>query len=72
MSVTNSKTVYRAGYAPLMSGVHVAPYAYCYRCIFFPLSSATQNDSPLAYGVIPYAKLTVRPACGNHPIQVPD
>lgn len=32
MSVTNSKTVYRAGYAPLMAGVHVAPYAYCYRC----------------------------------------
>jgi 4-aminobutyrate aminotransferase len=31
MSVTNSKNVYRAGYAPLMAGVHVAPYAYCYR-----------------------------------------
>jgi len=32
MSVTNSKNGYRAGYAPLMAGVHVAPYAHCYRC----------------------------------------
>lgn len=31
MSVTNSKNGYRAGYAPLMAGVHVAPYAHCYR-----------------------------------------
>jgi 4-aminobutyrate aminotransferase len=31
MSVTNSKNGYRAGYAPLMAGVHVAPFAHCYR-----------------------------------------
>jgi 4-aminobutyrate aminotransferase len=31
MSMTTSKTVYRAGYQPLMSGVFVAPYPYAYR-----------------------------------------
>jgi 4-aminobutyrate aminotransferase len=32
MSLTASKTIYRAGYQPLMPGVFIAPYAYCYRC----------------------------------------
>lgn len=32
MSLSTSKTVYRAGYQPLMPGVFVAPFAYCYRC----------------------------------------
>jgi 4-aminobutyrate aminotransferase len=32
MALTSSKTVYRAGYQPLMPGVFFAPYAYCYRC----------------------------------------
>lgn len=31
MSLTNSKTIYRAGYQPLMPGVFVAPYPYAYR-----------------------------------------
>jgi 4-aminobutyrate aminotransferase len=31
MSMTTSKTVYRAGYQPLMPGVFVAPYPYSYR-----------------------------------------
>lgn len=31
MSLTTSKTVYRVGYQPLMSGVTVAPYPYAYR-----------------------------------------
>jgi 4-aminobutyrate aminotransferase len=31
MSMTTSKTVYRAGYQPLMSGVFVAPFPYAYR-----------------------------------------
>ncbi|KAL6060834.1 Aminotransferase class III-fold pyridoxal phosphate-dependent enzyme [Balamuthia mandrillaris] len=42
MSLTNSKTIYRRNYGPLMSGVHVAPYAYCYRC---PLSSSSSSSS---------------------------
>jgi len=32
MSLTHSKTIYKERYGPLMAGVHVAPYAYCYRC----------------------------------------
>jgi 4-aminobutyrate aminotransferase len=32
MSLTASKTIYRAGFQPLMPGVFVAPYAFCYRC----------------------------------------
>ena len=31
MSLTTSKTIYRSGYQPLMSGVFVAPYPYAYR-----------------------------------------
>ena len=31
MSLTTSKTIYRAGYQPLMSGVFVAPFPYSYR-----------------------------------------
>ena len=32
MSLTTSKTVYRAGFAPLMPGVLVAPYPSCLHC----------------------------------------
>ncbi len=31
MSLTTSKTIYRAGYQPLMAGVTVAPFPYAYR-----------------------------------------
>jgi 4-aminobutyrate aminotransferase len=31
MALTTSKTVYRAGYQPLASGVFIAPYPYAYR-----------------------------------------
>ncbi len=31
MAMTTSKTIYRAGYQPLVGGVFVAPYPYCYR-----------------------------------------
>jgi 4-aminobutyrate aminotransferase len=31
MSLTTSKTIYRAGYQPLMPGVFVSPYPYSYR-----------------------------------------
>ncbi|RIK48196.1 MAG: aspartate aminotransferase family protein [Chloroflexi bacterium] len=30
MSLTTSKTIYRAGFAPLMTGVYVAPFPYAY------------------------------------------
>lgn len=32
MALTTSKGKYRSGYAPLPSGVHVAPYAGCFSC----------------------------------------
>ena len=32
LSLTNSRTVQRAGFAPLLPGVIHVPYAYCYRC----------------------------------------
>lgn len=32
MSLTSSKTIFRAGYQPLVPAVFFAPYAYCYRC----------------------------------------
>ncbi|MCA1554831.1 MAG: aminotransferase class III-fold pyridoxal phosphate-dependent enzyme, partial [Chloroflexi bacterium] len=31
MALTTSKAQYRTGYAPLMSGVHIAPFPYAYR-----------------------------------------
>ena len=31
MSLTTSKTIYRAGYQPLMPGVYVSPYPYAFR-----------------------------------------
>ena len=43
MSLTASKTIYRAGFQPLMPGVFFAPYAYCYRC---PMAEA----DPEKYG----------------------
>jgi len=39
-SLTTAKSVYRSGYQPSMSGVHVAPFPYCYRC---PVSQATDG-----------------------------
>ena len=32
MALTSSKGKYRGGYAPLPSGVHIAPFAACYGC----------------------------------------
>lgn len=32
MALTSSKTVYRAGFSPLMPGVFIAPYPYCLHC----------------------------------------
>jgi 4-aminobutyrate aminotransferase len=32
MALTSSKSRYRGGYAPLPSGIHIAPYAACFSC----------------------------------------
>lgn len=40
MSLTTSKTIYRAGYQPLMPGVFVAPFPYAYRYGWSPEQTA--------------------------------
>jgi 4-aminobutyrate aminotransferase len=45
MSLTTSKTIYGAGYGPLMSGVHVAPFPYCHQCAVHKSSPDTYNIS---------------------------
>jgi 4-aminobutyrate aminotransferase len=40
MSLTTSKTIYRAGYQPLMPGVFIAPYPYSYRYKWSPEETA--------------------------------
>ncbi|CAG8667994.1 19454_t:CDS:2, partial [Racocetra fulgida] len=32
MSLTTSKVIYKAGFGPLMPGVYVTPYPYCFTC----------------------------------------
>lgn len=39
-AMTTAKYVYRSGFQPSMSGVHVVPFPYCYRC---PVSKATDG-----------------------------
>ena len=41
MALTTSKGKYRSGYAPLPSGIHIAPYAYCFQC---PVARAAGKD----------------------------
>jgi len=41
MSLTTSKTIYRAGYQPLMPGVFIAPYPYAYRFGWEPEQTST-------------------------------
>ncbi len=46
MSVTTSKVHYREGYAPLLPGVQVTPYPYCFR----RCSHAANEPCPIAAG----------------------
>ena len=41
MSLTTSKYIYRAGFGPLLPGVHVIPFPYCLRC---PSGPKTMNE----------------------------
>jgi 4-aminobutyrate aminotransferase len=42
MALTSSKGKYRGGYPNLPSGVHIAPFAYCYKCA---VARAAGNDT---------------------------
>jgi 4-aminobutyrate aminotransferase len=43
LSLTHSKTVYKEGFGPLMSGVVVTPFPYCFRC---NVKRAVGNSDP--------------------------
>jgi 4-aminobutyrate aminotransferase len=76
MSLTTSKTIYRAGYQPLMPGVHVAPFPYVYRygwdpkttvdwCLDelrFLLTTQTAPDETAAMLIEPIRKAGIRRA----------
>lgn len=42
-ALTNAKYVYRSGFQPSMSGVHVVPFPYCHRC------AISENCSTYSY-----------------------
>lgn len=54
MSLTSSKVLYRSHYAPLMAGVHVAPYPYAYR-----LGMTPDDCSDFCLGELDYMLATV-------------
>jgi len=58
MALTTSKGKYRSGYAPLPSGVHVAPYASCYGCA---IAKAVGKDRAGMSGAAPHEA----GCCGN-------
>ena len=58
MALTSSKGKYRGGYAPLPSGVHIAPFAYCYQCA---VARAASKDT----SVISQAAPNDRGCCGE-------
>jgi 4-aminobutyrate aminotransferase len=47
MALTSSKGKYRGGYAPLPSGVHIAPFASCYQCSV--ARAAGKNVAAISY-----------------------
>lgn len=49
MALTSSKAAYRSRYAPLASGIHIAPYPYAYRMGMSPEHAARFCLDELAY-----------------------
>ncbi|CAG8442857.1 9272_t:CDS:2 [Ambispora leptoticha] len=45
LALTNSNTIYKAGYGSSMPGVHVAPYPYCIQCPAHQASPKTYNTT---------------------------
>ncbi|CAG8433763.1 11083_t:CDS:2 [Ambispora gerdemannii] len=45
MALTTSNTIYKAGFGPLMTGVHVAPYPYCIKCPVHRSSPKTYSST---------------------------
>jgi 4-aminobutyrate aminotransferase len=63
MALTSSKGKYRGGYQPLPAGVHITPYAYCYRC---PVARAT-TDAAAISAAAPSAAQSA--ACCHDPLR---
>jgi len=49
MALTSSKAAYRSNYAPLASGVHIAPYPYAYRLGMEPQAASRFSLEELEY-----------------------
>jgi len=47
MSLTTSKYIYRAGFGPLMPGVVVSPFPYCYHCPYPKTQSNSCCNDPI-------------------------
>src|SRR5215211_9280718 len=61
MALTSSKGKYRGGYAPLPSGVHIAPFPYCYRCA---VARAAGKDTAAISQAAPHTD-----ACCDEPLR---
>jgi 4-aminobutyrate aminotransferase len=77
MSMTTSKTVYRAGYQPLMPGVFIAPYPYAYRYGWPPQYTADWCLDELRYMMLSQtspeetAAILIEPVLGEGGYVVP-
>jgi len=77
MSLTTSKTIYRAGYQPLMPGVFVAPFPYAYRYGWDPEQTSQWCLEELEYLLITQtapsetAALLIEPILGEGGYVVP-
>ena len=77
MSMTTSKTIYRAGYQPLMPGVFVAPYPYSYRYGWGPEQTAEWCLDELRYLLLTQtapeetAAIVIEPVLGEGGYVVP-
>src|SRR5215216_6970406 len=61
MALTSSKGKYRGGYAPLPSGVHIAPFAYCFQCA---VARAASKDTAAMSQAAPNT-----PGCCGEPLR---
>jgi 4-aminobutyrate aminotransferase len=77
MSMTTSKTIYRAQYQPLMSGVFIAPFPYAYRYGWEPMQTADWCLNELRYMLLSQtapeetAALLIEPVLGEGGYVVP-
>jgi 4-aminobutyrate aminotransferase len=77
MSMTTSKTIYRARYQPLMSGVFIAPFPYAYRYGWEPRQTADWCLNELRYMLLSQtapeetAAILIEPVLGEGGYVVP-